>query len=194
MSRDPHPGIPKLECCLLYCFLGIRFFAFVHFYSYQIDFSHLSLTILPYLSLALPPSLFGVSCTPPAPIPPPSCPHPTLILPSFFPPKARDRAVSAAWATANAHDVEKNRRRASASRIAAEWRSHRVRWHSRELTQSQSVTPLTAGEAAIKIQCFWLRWRCALVCKQLGMVMVGHKVRRKEERGGQDGGEKRGKE
>ena len=72
MSRDPHPGIPKLECCLLYCFLGIRFFAFVHFYSYQIDFSHLSLTILPYLSLALPPSLFGVSCTPPAPIPPPT--------------------------------------------------------------------------------------------------------------------------
>jgi hypothetical protein len=43
------------------------------------------------------------------------------------------------------------------------------------------VTPLTAGEAAIKIQCFWLRWRCALVCKQLGMMMVGHKVRRKEE-------------
>ena len=109
-----------------------------------------------------------------------------------------------------AHDTEMNRRHGGASRIAAEWRGHRVRRTSQQggiaegddsggdgdgdgdggegggggvsrqgegkARDRKRSCPLTQEEAAARIQCFWLRIRCSYVCRQLGMIMVGHKA------------------
>lgn len=87
MSRDPHPGIPKLECCLctvfliwnsLFCF---RSFLLVSNRLQPPQSHHITVSFSRSTAISFRRFLHS-SCPHPAPILPPSYPHTALLLSS----------------------------------------------------------------------------------------------------------------